>query len=290
MASATVARVSTDRALELLKDAGLSGYEGKAYLALLASGQPLNGYEVAKASGVPRSTVYETLSKLVARGAAFEVTATPGAISYVPLPAEALIGRLRRQTHDTIGGLESILPTIGKAFQARVVQHLTGRDEVISRAIDVVESAAATLWMSVWPNESGDFVASVDAALARSVDVFTIAYGDVSPLGGRVYTHSYSSPDVVEERLACRLSIVVADHKQALIAGVTSDAVWGMWSDDAAVALLAAEHVRHDIALQLTAEHLKAAGLEEFWASNPDLEALRDASAAAVLANAATTV
>jgi hypothetical protein len=91
---------------------------------------------------------------------------------------------------------------------------------------------------------------------------------------------------VVEQRLQCRLSIVVADHDQAMIGGVTSDAVWGMWSDDRAVALLAAEHVRHDIALQLTAEHLEAAGLHDFWAHNPDLEALRDASAAAIGANA----
>lgn len=285
--STTVARVPSDRALDLLKDAGLSGYEAKAYVALLAAGEPLNGYEVAKASGVPRSTVYETLGKLVARGAAFEVNDTSGTVSYVPLPADALIGRLRRQTHETIGGLESVLPTIGKAFQARVVQHLTGRDDVVCRAIDVIESAARTLWLSVWPNESAEFVTSVAAAIERGVDVFTIAYGDVSPLAGRVYTHSYSSPEVVEERLACRLSIVVADHDQALIAGVTSDAVWGMWSDDAAVSLLAAEHVRHDIALQLTAEHLQASGLEEFWASNPDLEALRDASAAAIGANAA---
>jgi len=287
--SGTVAAVSTDRALELLKDAGLSGYEGKAYLALLAAGEPLNGYEVAKASGVPRSTVYETLGKLVARGAAFEVTDAATAVSYVPLPADALIGRLRRQTHETIGGLESVLPTVGKAFQARVVQHLTGHDDVINRAIDVIESAGRTLWLSVWPNESSRFAASVDAAIARGVDVFTIAYGDVSPFGGRVYTHSYSAPEVVEQRLGTRLSIVVADHAQALIAGVTTTAVWGMWSDDAAVSLLAAEHVRHDIALQLTAEHLQASGLQEFWASNPDLEALRDASAAAVGANLRAT-
>ena len=43
--------MSTDRALELLRDAGLSGYEAKAYLALLAGGEPMTGYEVAKASG-----------------------------------------------------------------------------------------------------------------------------------------------------------------------------------------------------------------------------------------------
>ncbi len=284
--SITVTDVSTDVALELLKNAGLSGYEAKAYLALLSASEPVNGYEVAKASGVPRSTVYETLGKLVARGTAFEVTDDADAVSYAPLPSEALIGRLRRETSDTIAGLEAVLPTIGKAFAARVVQHLTGRTSVISRAIDVVESAQRTLWLSVWPHESAEFVTSTLAAVERGVDVFTIAYGDVGEFPGRIYMHSYSSPDVVEQRIGCRLSIVVADHNQATIAGMTNDAVWGMWSDDRAVSLLAAEHVRHDIALQLTADRLEAAGLQDFWANNPDLEALRDASAAAMEATA----
>ena len=274
------------RALQLLKDAGLSGYEAKAYLALLGAGVPLNGYEVAKASGVPRSTVYETLGKLVARGAAFEVSDSADSVSYVPLPSDALISRLRRQTQDTIAGLETALPSIGAALAARVVQHLTGRADVVTRAIDVIESARRSLWLSIWPQEGSDLIGAVDAAVQRGVDVFTIAYGDLGALPGRVYSHSYSSPAVVEQRLQCRLSIVVADHEQAMIGGVTSDAVWGMWSDDRAVALLAAEHVRHDIALQLTAEHLEAAGLHDFWAHNPDLEALRDASAAAIGANA----
>lgn len=281
--SATVGAVSAERALELLKDAGLSGYEAKAYLALLAAGEPMNGYEVAKTSGVPRSTVYETLGKLVARGAAFEVTGAADGVAYVPLPSDALIGRLRRQTNETIVGLESVLPQIGRALDARVVQHLTGRDDVVSRAIDVIESADRTLWLSIWPQDATSFTTAVEAAVGRGVDAFTIAYGDIA-LPGRVFAHSYSSPDVVEARLGCRLSIVVADHAQATIAGVTSDAAWGMWSDDPAVALLAAEHVRHDIALQITAEHLEAAGLRDFWAGNPDLEALRDASAAAMTA------
>lgn len=282
MRSATVGGVSNDRALDLLKDAGLSGYEAKAYLALLAAGAPRNGYEVAKASGVPRSTVYETLAKLVARGAAVEVTSTAGSVAYAPLPAEALIGRLRRHTRDTISGLEAVLPQIGGALTARVVQHVAGLDHVIERAVDTVGSAASTLWLSIWPQESKALVGAVDDAVARGVDVFAIAYGDVAPLAGRVYHHQYSAPEVVEERLGCRISIVVADHDQALIAGVMDDDVWGMWSDDRVVALLAAEHVRHDIALQILAERLESAGLESFWSDNPDLEALRDASAAAV--------
>lgn len=206
-------------------------------------------------------------------------------MSYAPLPSDALIGRLRRSTHETIVGLETVLPSVGAALAARVVQHVTGRADVMSRAIDVIESARRTLWLSIWPHESGELVAAAEAAVGRDVDVFTIAYGDVTPFPGRVYTHSHSAPDVVEQRLQCRLSIVVADHEQAIIGGVTSDAVWGMWSDDRAVALLAAEHVRHDIALQLTADRLDAAGLHDFWVHNDDLEALRGASAAAMMAN-----
>ncbi|MGA1051416.1 MAG: TrmB family transcriptional regulator [Ilumatobacteraceae bacterium] len=281
--------MTSDAALDLLRDAGFSGYEGKAYLALLGSGVPLNGYEVAKSSGVPRSTVYETLAKLVARGAAFEVTSDGDNVAYVALPSDALIGRLRRQTNETIRGLEDVLPTIGAAASTRVVQHLAGRVELLTRAIDVIESARRTLWLSIWPQESPDLLAAVGAATGRGVDVFTIAYGDVGSMPGRVYTHSYSAPEVVEQRLGCRLSIVVADHEQATIGGVAGEDVWGMWSDDRVVALLASEHVRHDIALQLTAEHLEAAGLHDFWATNPDLEALRDASAMAVGANLAAS-
>lgn len=277
-----MAPVANEQALELLKQAGLSGYESKAYLALLASGRPLNGYEVAKDSGVPRSTVYETLAKLVARGVAFEVASDTDTVSYVALPSETLIGRLRRQSNETIRGLESVLPAVGAALATRVVQHLSGRADVVTRAIDVIESARRSVWLSIWPQEAIELSDALHDAAARGVDVFTIAYGTMPDLPGRVYSHSYSAPEVVEARVGCRLSIVVADHDQATIVGMTPDAVWGMWSDDRVVALLAAEHVRHDIALQLTAEHLDATGRDDFWVASPDLEALRDASAIAM--------
>ncbi len=291
--TATVAAMrGADTAQELLKSAGMSGYEAKAYLALLASPEPANGYEVAKASGVPRSTVYETLGKLVARGAAFEVATSPGGsgngVAYVALPAEALIGRLRREATGTINGLEMILPQLGRRVDTRVVQHLAGRDEIVRRSVDVVEGATTALWMSIWPQESAAFVAPVAAAIERGVDVSVIAYGDVAPLGGRVYEHSYSSPAVVLERLQCRISIVVADHDQVIIGGVTDDEAWGLWSDDRAVALVAAEHVRHDIALQLIGARLHEAGLEDFWTNDSDLERLRDAAAADVTATRST--
>lgn len=256
----------------------MSGYEAKTYLALLANGQQMNGYEVAKASGVPRSTVYETLSKLVARGAAFEVKSETGTVGYVALPADALVGRLRREISSTIDGLADVLPSIAPPPQTRVVTHMQGIAGVIERAIDVVEGAHTSLLVSMWPAEAEAVRPSLQRAVERGVDVWILVFGQFDPPVGRVCTHRYSSPEVVLERLGRKVFTVVADHAAVLIGAIDEENTWGMWSDDPAVALVAAEYVRHDIALQLIAERAEGTELSNFWRTSPDLERLRDAS------------
>ena len=77
---------------------GHVGLRGQGLRRPGGGGQPLNGYEVAKASGAgPRSTVYETLAKLVARGAAYEVRSGEESIEYMPLPPASLVSRPRRE-------------------------------------------------------------------------------------------------------------------------------------------------------------------------------------------------
>ena len=49
--------------IALLLQLGFSEYEARAYLALLQR-NPLNGYELAKVSGLPRANVYAVLQKL----------------------------------------------------------------------------------------------------------------------------------------------------------------------------------------------------------------------------------
>jgi HTH-type transcriptional regulator, sugar sensing transcriptional regulator len=267
--------VSTDQALELLKSAGMSGYEAKAYVALLTAPEPLNGYEVAKASGVPRSTVYETLSKLVARGAAFEVMRAGNGTAYVALPSEALVGRLRRDLSSTIDGLAEVLPSLGATRDAHLVQHVHGLDGVLDRAVDVVDGARHDVFVSVWPDEVERLRPSLHDAMARDVTVSMITFGELDEPVGHSFVHRFSEPDVVLERLGCRIFTVVADRDAVLIGGIDGADAWGLWSDDPAVVLVAAEYVRHDIAMQLVGQRLHEAGLGEFWRSDPELERLR---------------
>lgn len=271
-----------DQAIDLLKSLGMSGYEAKAYLALLGSPEPLNGYEVAKISGVPRSTIYETLAKLTSVGAAIPIrrrrTSTTGAGTYVAIPADTLIARYKREMGRRLDGLTSILPQFVTRQDGYVVQNLNGRSDILQSMHDVMEQAEKYLFLSVWPDEARALLPAVLGHVERGVEVTSLHYGSADGFPGRAFAHDYSSPDLVQKILGCRIFSVVADHREAVIGAAEGDFIWGMWSDDPAVAMLAAEYIRHDISIQLMAAELVEAGRRDFFESNPQFDFLRNSS------------
>jgi sugar-specific transcriptional regulator TrmB len=140
--------MSTQDVLEHLQRLGMSGYEAKAYVALVGAGRPVNGYEVAKRSGVPRSTVYETLGKLVARGAAYEVRGASDATEYLPLPPESLLDRMRREFDGSVSALRSALPAVAAAPEGHLIHNLKDGQAMLDRAGDVVAGARRDLFIS----------------------------------------------------------------------------------------------------------------------------------------------
>ncbi|GAA1866428.1 helix-turn-helix domain-containing protein [Pseudonocardia ailaonensis] len=267
--------MSQQSVIEELQRLGMSGYEAKAYVALVAAGTPLNGYEVAKRSGVPRSTVYETLAKLVGRGAAYEVRVADAGVAYISLPPSALLDRLRREFDQSIDALTSALPQVAAPSQVRLVHNLTDRESLLARAEDVVAAARTDLFLSGWPAEIAPLKPTVRKADDEGVDVTVVTFGEDPDPVGTTYPHRFSEPEVVLENLGCRLLVVAADREQAVIGGVVDGDAWGVYTDDPAVVLVAVEYVRHDIAMHLIAEKIPPEEFEAFWTSDPALRRLR---------------
>lgn len=276
--------MSQQSVVEELQRLGMSGYEAKAYVALVAAGTPLNGYEVAKRSGVPRSTVYETLSKLVSRGAAYEVRAGEASVGYISLPPSALLDRMRRDFDQSIETLRAELPQVASPPQVRLVHSMVDRASLLDRAEDVVAAAQTDLFLSGWPEEIAELKPLVKRAADEGVDVSVVSFGeDPDPVGNTI-AHRFSKPEVVLENLGCRLLVIAADREQAVIGGIVNGEAWGVYTDDPAVVLVAVEYVRHDIAMHLIAEKFDVEDFEQFWTSDPALNHLRaDHGAAAAL-------
>lgn len=268
--------MSVQRVVEELQRLGMSGYEAKAYVALVAAGAPANGYEVAKRSGVPRSTVYETLGKLVGRGAAYEVRADVEGVGYVPLPPDSLIDRMRRDFDSSLAQLEADLPGVVSPEQAQLVHSVNERVALVARACDIVTAAKSELFVSGWPDDLAEVKPDVRAAEDSGVQVNAVVFGNDSDPVGWTTEHRYSSPEVVEANLGRRLLVVVADRERAVIGGLTGDRTWGLYTDDPATVLLAVDYVRHDIAMHVIADRYADQGFAEFFHTDPGIERLRD--------------
>ena len=258
-----------------LSKLGMSGYEAKAYVALVTASRPLNGYEVAKLSGVPRSTVYETLGKLVARGAAFEARSSSDAVSYLPLPPNSLLARMSAEFNDSLDALREDLPRMAAPQEAHLIHNIVDREALLERAADVIREARRDLFVSVWPEEHDELRPVLLEAEARGVEVMMLVFGEDTPEIGFTYRHRYSPPEFVMQYLGYRLFGVVGDGRQAVVGGFREKSGWGVFSDNPAIVLLATEYIRHDIAMQLLGTNLGGEGIAELMRSNRDFVRLR---------------
>lgn len=68
--------ITTMNNYEFLEKLGFSSNEAKVYGTLIKH-KVLNGYEIAKLSGVARSLVYEVINRLVAKGAVIRIDGEP---------------------------------------------------------------------------------------------------------------------------------------------------------------------------------------------------------------------
>ena len=262
----------------------MSGYEAKAYIALVAAGEPLNGYEVAKRSGVPRSTVYETLGKLTASGATYEVRTPEDSVSYLALPPKSLLDRLERHYESTLDSLRKSLPEIVAPARLHLIHNLTGPEALLERAGDIIASAQHDLFLSLWPEELGPLDALVRQAQDRGVAISVMSFGETERPVDHTYVHTISAPAVVLENLGCRLFVAVADRAEVVMGGFDGGEAWGVYTDNPAVVLVAVEYIRHDIAIQLMAGHFEEDAVLNFWENDPGLNRLRSDHGAAAAA------
>lgn len=272
----TDAKTLIEQLVLQLQGVGFSAYEAKAYTALVEAGRPLNGYEVAKRSGVPRSTVYEVLGKLAARRAAYEVADESDSVSYVPLSPAMLTSRFRSNMDHVVNSLESGFDLLSTPTQARLTHAISGRSDLLDRCQDVIRAARTDIFVSVWPEELDVLRTDLRRAADQGVDVSVLCFGDPGEPIGYSYQHEFSSPDQVLDNVGCRLMVVAGDREQAVIGGLDGSDTWGTYTDDAAVVAVSVEYVRHDIAMQLLMRRTSGdESIQEYWRTAKELMRLR---------------
>lgn len=229
-----------DELVQRLQALGFSQYEARAYCALLQK-SPANGHEVAKTAGIPTSKIYETLERLLQKGAVLVQRSEP--TLWAPVPHRELVAALRKETESTFAAVEQGLAQLGSEQDSRLTWSLSGRGHAVESMRSAIDRARQRLAAAIPAPELTELVAPLRAAAERGVTLDLVVSPGAAvdlPAGVnvRVSRHHEAPAD------GARLAVVVGDGEETVLADLGQDRPQGMWTHHPAVALLAEEHIR----------------------------------------------
>jgi predicted transcriptional regulator len=155
-----------------LQALGFSESEAKAYVALLERGD-LTGYQLAKASGIPRPNIYGVLDRLQARGVVSSVKVRGGQRFNALHPSE-MLDSLRRAMEGDMEKAEQALSQVQGPPETEVVLNIRGRVEVMARARALIERTRKGLLVAIWRLESEELASQFREAESRGISITTL--------------------------------------------------------------------------------------------------------------------
>lgn len=229
-----------------LQQIGFTEYEARAYAALVAGGE-LNGYALAKASGIPRANVYAVAGKLVRRGAAQRVERANGAV-YVAVEPKRLLRTLDDERRHAMTEAREALARLSRERNPPAVLNLRD-DEVLQRAAQLIDASTASLHVALQPSEAAHLAGPMRAARERGVAITTLCLeGCETECGG-------CAGSVHRCRLApvgaTRWLLVVADERTALLGHFASRRITAVFTEQPLVVELALAYVQQSTTLAI---------------------------------------
>lgn len=163
----------TDRVSDLLRRFGFTEYQATCLVAVLQH-PGATAAEIADASPLPRSRVYDVADDLADRGYLEVQEGDPK--QYRALPADELVATLRSRYDETIDELSEVLEDLEQVERepdARAaVWSFTGEQAALARSWDLIEDADESVWMLVRSDLlSEDCIDRLADAADRGVDL-----------------------------------------------------------------------------------------------------------------------
>ncbi len=198
---------------------GFSEYEARAYATLIERG-PMTGYQLARATAIPRPNIYPVLDRLQLRGAVGRAE-VKGGTRYVALPAEAMLDRIGREMSGRLERARDALRGVQQAASPEVVWNVEGYEAVMNRALALADRARERVLVGNWSNEARALSAAMSAATARGVQVTTLCIQGCPQECGGCRGEIYRYP--VAPETAGRWLVLSVDDNELLVAEMTPD-------------------------------------------------------------------
>ncbi|GAB4390426.1 MAG: helix-turn-helix domain-containing protein [Thermodesulfovibrionales bacterium] len=249
---------------------GFSEYEARAYIALLGD-HPATPYQVARASRIPTSKIYQVLSRLEEK----EMASALGEgrrKKYIPVPPGEFAESFEYKVRGTLGLLREELRGVSREAGASYIWDIKDYGHLMEKAGRMALAARESLLVSLWPSEMERLAGALKEAEARGAALAVVHFGVPGCQAGQMFRHP--SEHTLHRERGCRGLAVVADSREALTASILDDGgVEGAWSTNRGLVTLCEDYIRHDIFVMKVVRRFDRDLMERF---GRDYEMLRD--------------
>jgi len=229
-----------------LRQLGLSLNESKAYLCLLEK-SGITAYEMSKNAGVPPSKIYDSLSKLLAKGF-ISIIKSGHAPTYVAIDPVKLLDRYQKDYNRTLEMLKKRLGEIRQNPEAfnQYIWHLGERAQILDKIREIVEGSQEMIYLSIWQEELQEVEEVFREAAKRKVRMAIVLYGSQAVDFGVVYHHSLE--DILLREMGERRLALAADDKIVLLGHFSNEGkAFATWTHNRGMVNLAKDYITHDI-------------------------------------------
>ena len=224
---------------------GLSTNVARAYYSLLKS-NPATGYEISSHAGIPRSAVYNVLSKLESMGLVSGMGDKPK--KYVPLSPGSLIEHFENSHQDSIEELKHGLEQMELNEEAFDFWHIHGYKNLILKLKEMINSANEKLFVSAWKREIDALDTELNAAEERGLDLTVFSFCTLDKEYGKSISYDMDENELRE--IWSPKVIMVADQNITIMGSARDqDNSKAILTRNDAITEIATNHIILDITL-----------------------------------------
>ena len=237
--------------LNALQSLGFTEYEARAYAALVQH-EDLNGYEIAKASGIPRANIYAVIDKLVQRGAAHRLECTSGP-RYAALEPKQMLRSIKTGHQRTLDEARQAFSSLAKRRDPAAVFNLRD-DELLPKARQLIDAVETSLLVAIQPTEARLLAAPLRQARERGVAITTLCLEgcDRQCDGCQGEIHRYPLAPAGDQRWL----MLVADERIAYVGHLGNESVAALLTEQSLVVELASAYIRQSVTLAVLGSEL----------------------------------
>ena len=230
--------ITNNHTYEFLTKVGFSLNEAKVYVTLLQN-KALNGYEIAKLSGVSRSLVYDVIERLLNKGF---IIKSAGAVNYyVALDYNKALEKIDNENRKNLLNAETNLKLLSKKDNDNeFIFNIRGFDNFIEKAKEKIKLAKKEISLSIWKQDFAYLRDDLSKALRRGVKVYIFSFEDITLDNAEIFTYKVKgASNLFPYR---RISLII-DNNDTFIGENIGDKSVSIYTKNQAISSLAIDEI-----------------------------------------------